>query len=243
LHVTGRLKNNDTYYLFRRNGIDQFFTLSQLYEKLKKIPKAVRKRQQQTPDILGSLCVALPSVKENGEELPAIPVKIVFLKNRNTSDKKAWLAILTTDIELTEEEVVQMYAKRWKIEEFFKVAKSLLQLEREFQGRSYDMLVAHATLVCTRYIFLELERRKSLDSRTCGELFYHCCDEIRELKPREAIELIFQLLEVFLKHYLPDAEECIKDFIDTLPASLLHLFIFSRYGNPNCNASPQKCPS
>ncbi|GHV42483.1 hypothetical protein FACS1894187_24740 [Synergistales bacterium] len=45
-----------------------------------------------------------------------------------------------------------MYAKRWKIEEFFKVAKSLLQLEREFQGRSYDMLVAHATLVCARYI-------------------------------------------------------------------------------------------
>ena len=60
--------------------------------------------------------------KEDGEELPAIPVKIVFLKNRNAPGKKAWPAILTTDIELTEEEVIQMYAKRWKIEEFFKVA-------------------------------------------------------------------------------------------------------------------------
>jgi IS4 transposase len=81
-------------------------------------------------------------------------------------------SILTTDLELTEEEVVQMYAKRWRIEEFFKIAKSLLKLESEFQGRSYDMLIGHATLVCVRHIFLELERRKTLDVRTCGELFF-----------------------------------------------------------------------
>ena len=47
-----------------------------------------------------------------------------------------------------------MYAKRWKIEEFFKVAKSLLRLDSEFQGRLYYMLIGHATLVCVRYIFL-----------------------------------------------------------------------------------------
>ena len=120
-----------------------------------------------------------------------------------------------------------MYAKRWKIEEFFKVAKSLLQLEREFQGRSYDMLVAHATLVCTRYIFLELERRKTLDVRACGELFYHCCDEIADLKLREAIQWIIQLLEAFLKQFLPAADKCIKDFLATLPAPLLRLLAVS----------------
>ena len=150
LHVTGRLKNDKTHFLFRRNGKDSFLNLKQLFGKLSKIPAAVRKRQQQIPDILGSFRVCLPPI----DEYNALPVKIVFVKNKSSSDTEAWLAILTTDLELSEEEVVCMYAKRWKIEEFFKVAKSLLKLEREFQGRSYDMLIAHATLVCTRYIFL-----------------------------------------------------------------------------------------
>ena len=139
LHVTGRLKNDKTHFLFRRNSKDSFVNLEQLFEKLKKIPAAVRKLQQQTPDILGSFRVCLPQVKE----YEAVAVKIVFVKNRNksSSDANEWIAILTTDLSLTEEEVVCMYAKRWKIEGFFKVAKSLLKLEQEFQGRSYDMLI------------------------------------------------------------------------------------------------------
>jgi hypothetical protein len=240
LHVTGRLKNDNTRFLFRRNSKDALLTLSQLFEKLPKIPKTVRKRQQQTPDILGSLRVALPPVtakdEKTGEKtmLPAVPVKIVFVKNRNASAQNKWLAILTTDLDLTEEEVVLMYAKRWKIEEFFKVAKSLLQLEREFQGRSYDMLVAHATLVCTRYIFLELERRRNQDLRTCGELFYKFGDELPDLKTREAIELIFQLLESFLKNVFPDVEKCLKEFISCLPAPLLRLFTINGSNIINC---------
>ena len=120
-----------------------------------------------------------------------------------------------------------MYAKRWKIEEFFKIAKSLLQLEHEFQGRSYDMLIGHATLVYVRYIFLELERRRTLDVRTCGGLFYHCCDELPDLKVREAILLIFKALEAFLVKFLHSGKDilknCLEYFISTLPASLLNL--------------------
>jgi hypothetical protein len=228
LHFTGRLKDNVTRFLFRRNGKNTLFTLAQLFGKLDRIPKAVRKKQQQTPDILGSLRVALPSITKDGQILPPIPVKIVFLKNRNISAEKQWIAIITTDMELSEEEIVQMYAKRWKIEEFFKVAKSLLKLEREFQGRSFDMLIAHATLVCVRYIFLELERRKLADIRTCGELFYHCCDEIPDMKIREAIQQIFLLLEKFLSSLVPDSEKCVKNFITSLPAPLLRLFPISR---------------
>ena len=224
LHVTGRLKKNDTRYLFRRKCKDCLVTLEQLYAKLSRIPYTVRERQQkENGDIVGSLRVALPS---NGED-EAIPVKIVFLQNKRSKDPQEWLAILTTDLELSEEQVVQMYAKRWKIEEFFKVAKSLLKLEREFQGRSYDMLISHATLVCTRYIFLELERRRTLDVRTCGELFYHCCDELPDLKVQEAVILIFQVLEAFVMKFFSGGKDilksCIEYFISALPASLLDL--------------------
>jgi hypothetical protein len=203
LHVTGRLKNDKTHFLFHRNGKDSFVTLEQLFGKLAKIPEAVRNRQQQTPGVLGSLRVCLPPV--DGHK--ALPVKIVFVKNKSSSDANAWLAILTTDLELSEEDVVCMYAKRWKIEEFFKVAKSLLKLEREFQGRSYDMLIAHATLVCTRYIFLELERRQNVDIRACGELFWRCCEEIADLKLKEALILIFEALKAFLQNSSKQAQD------------------------------------
>jgi hypothetical protein len=225
LHVTGRLKNDETHYLFRRNSKDCFLTLKQLFEKLAKIPVAVRKRQQQVADVLGSFRVCLPRV--DGHE--ALAVKIVFLKNRSASDDKEWLAILTTDLELSEEEIVCMYAKRWKIEEFYKVAKSLLKLEKEYQGRSYDMLIAHATLVCTRYIFLELERRRNVDIRTCGELFWRCCDEIADLKLKEALILIFEALQAFLERSSTSSKKCLKDFMAFLPAPLLRLFSTSGY--------------
>ena len=120
-----------------------------------------------------------------------------------------------------------MYAKRWKIEEYHKVAKDLLKLEREFQGRSYDMLLGHTTLVCVRYIFLELERRRTVDTRTCGELFYYCCDELPDLKIREAIMQIFLVLEAFLTKFCSDKKEsikaCLEYFTSALPASVLKL--------------------
>jgi hypothetical protein len=228
LHATGRLKKNDTRYLFQRNGKDTFVTLEQLYAKLSRIPRAVRERQRkENADILGSFRVALPKDKE----VDAIDIRIVFLKNKSSKNPKEWLAIFTTDLELTGEEIVQMYAKRWKIEEFFKVAKSLLKLEREFQGRSYDMLIGHATLVCVRYIFLELERRRTLDDRTCGGLFFHCCDELPDMQVREAIIRIFQVLEAFLTKFCSDKKDILKTYIEfftvALPASLVKLMPFS----------------
>jgi len=224
LHVTGRLKKNDTYYLFRRNGKDSLVNLSQLHAKLSRIPRSVRERQRKdNGDVLGSIIVAVP---QSGEE-KAVSVKIVFLENKSSKSPEKWLAILTTDLELTEGEIIRMYARRWKIEEYHKVAKDLLKLEHEFQGRSYDMLIGHATLVCVRYMFLELERRRTLDVRTCGELFYYCCDEIADMKIREAILKIFQALEAFVTKFCSDKKEilkaCLEYFTSALPASVLKL--------------------
>jgi hypothetical protein len=83
LHVTGRLKNNDTKYLFRRNGKDKLVTLSQLHKKLSRIPRVVREQQRKdNGDVLGSLIVAL---RQDEEEKP-ISVKIVFLENKSSKN-------------------------------------------------------------------------------------------------------------------------------------------------------------
>ncbi len=81
-----------------------------------------------------------------------IQVKVVFVQNRNK--KSEWLAILSTDCTLSEQEIVRIYGMRWDIEVFFKTTKSLLRLQKEFQGMSYDLLISHTTIVFSRYIVL-----------------------------------------------------------------------------------------
>lgn len=70
---------------------------------------------------------------------------------------------------------------RWDIEVFFKVTKSLLKLQKEFQGRSYDSLISHTTIVFTRYILLSWQNRCSTDDHTLGGVFYELCDKVNEL--------------------------------------------------------------
>jgi len=64
-----------------------------------------------------------------------IRVRLGFVRDRRRHSK-AWLALLTTDVSLSDDEVIRIYGKRWAIETFFKAAKSLLSIPREYQGRS-----------------------------------------------------------------------------------------------------------
>ena len=47
--------------------------------------------------------------------------KIVFVRDKR---KKEWLALLSTDVELPDTEIIRLYGKRWDIEVFFKMAKT-----------------------------------------------------------------------------------------------------------------------
>ncbi len=89
-----------------------------------------------------------------------IPLAFSLLSSaKETNRSKQWLALISTDLSLSDEEVVQMYEKRWDIEVFFKTVKSYLKLTRECYSRSYDALVAQATVVFSRYILLAIEQR------------------------------------------------------------------------------------
>ncbi|QRF24485.1 hypothetical protein FY534_13255 [Alicyclobacillus sp. TC] len=46
----------------------------------------------------------------------------MFVRERNLSCQ--WLALLSTDISLSDDEVIRIYDKRWDIESFFKASKS-----------------------------------------------------------------------------------------------------------------------
>ena len=85
-------------------------------------------------NIFGSLVVTTKA---------GIPVKIVFVRNRNK--KSECLYILSTDISLEDAEIVRIYGNRWSIECFFKASKSFLKLGTEFQSHNYGAMVGHTT--------------------------------------------------------------------------------------------------
>lgn len=137
-----------------------------------------------------------------------IEVKVVFVQNRNK--KSDWLAILSTDCALSEQEIIRIYGMRWDIEVFFKTTKSLLRLQKEFQGMSYDLLISHTTIVFSRYIVLSWQNRCNTDQRTLGGIFYELCDEISELDWAIALQQLIELFEDTLKKTNKKMQKLIK---------------------------------
>jgi hypothetical protein len=137
-----------------------------------------------------------------------VSVQVVFVQNRNK--KSDWLAILSTDCTLSEQEIIRLYGIRWDIEVFFKTTKSLLRLQKEFQGRSYDLLISHTTIVFTRYIVLSWQNRCHTDQRTLGGLFYDLCDEVTELDWAVALQHLIELLQDVLKKTNKQTQQLLK---------------------------------
>jgi hypothetical protein len=175
--------------------------------------KSVRKKRGKAK-ILASVMVTL-GMNEQGEEVQA---KIVFVRDRNR--KKNWLALLSTNVALTEDEIIRIYGKRWDVEVFFKMTKSYLRLAKEFQGRSYDMMFAHTSIVFARYLLLAMESRENEDQRSFGHLFYFCCDELEDIKFASAILLLIELFKSIAQEVLILTEEKFQELFDKFLSSL-----------------------
>lgn len=170
IHVICMIKRTPTiHYLFR----GKLCSVDDIYRQIKKRPGRAK--------ILASVLVGM---KYGGQ------AKIVFVRNRH---KKDWLALLTTDIDLPDAEVVRIYGKRWDIEVFFKMCKQHLGLEKGIQTRDFDSQIAHTSIVMVRYMFLALEQRRQDDPRTFGSLFRACCEEMRDLDFMAALKRILEL--------------------------------------------------
>ena len=150
-------------------------------------------------NIFGSLCVTT----KNG-----IPVKIVFVRNRNK--KSECLYLLSTDCSLSDYEIVRIYGNRWSIECFFKASKSCLKLGTEFQSRNYDAMVSHTSIVFTRYMILEWIRRNENDQKTYGELFFMLCDDIQDMDFTNALQGLLSLFTDIAAMVSADITELIK---------------------------------
>lgn len=193
--VIGMVKKTPKMF-FRYEGIDM--SLISIYNKNKK--RRGRSRY---------LLSVMVDVVKDGEIIPA---KVVYVRNRNK--RKEYLCIISTDVNLEENEIIRIYGKRWDIEVFFKVCKSYLHLSKECRSLSYDAMTAHTAVVFTRYMMLSLENRESEDERSLGELFLYFSDEMSDITWIQALGLMLQMFRTLLADNIDISDEKIDELVD-----------------------------
>ena len=160
-------------------------------------------------------------------------VKLVFVRDKR---KKDWLALLSTDTTLADDDVVRIYVKRWDIEVFFKMAKQHLKLAKEIQCRDFDALIAHTSIVFMRYMFLAYQCRIETDHRSFGDLFYYCCDEVSDISFIEALYRILIMATKHLKDLGTFCEKTASAFFDAIMNNALQCVGLSKN---NLNMKPE----
>lgn len=181
--------------------------------------KQIYSRNRKRPGRSRYLLSVEVTMQSRDKDTADIPAKIVYVRNR--ARKKEWLAIICTDMSLSEEEIIRIYGKRWDIEVFFKTCKSCLKLTTECHSLSYDALTAHTVIVFVRYMLLALKQRIATDERTMGELFLMMVDELKDISFSASFQLIFAaLLESVCDVFRPTEEQIsllTENFFSRLP--------------------------
>lgn len=179
-----------------------------------------KKRRGRSKYLL-SVPITVASKDDEGTPI-SIPKKIVYV--RNTKKKKDWGALISTNTDLSEEDIIRIYGKRWQTEVFYKICKSWLKHGKECHGLSYDTFTAHVVLVFTRYMLISIEQRKSEDSQSICELFYVLCDELADIIYNESMRIIVEAMLESIKSIFHITEEQLEafttDFINRLPQYL-----------------------
>ena len=141
-----------------------------------------------------------------------VPAKIVCVRNKK--NRKDWVPFICTNPNLSEEDIIRIYGKRWQIEVFFKTCKSMLNLVGECHSLSYDALTAHVAIVFTRYMLLALTGRQNQDLRTLGEIFFFLSDELADITFAYAFGIILQAMIGSIHKYFQITDEQMEAFIN-----------------------------
>ena len=151
-----------------------------------------------------------------------IPAKIVCVRNKR--NKKDWIAFICTNPNLSEEEIIRIYGKRWQIEVFFKTCKTYLHLISECHSLSYDALTAHVAIVFVRYMMIAMEQRQNEDFRSLGEIFFYFTDELADITFAQSLWIIlrtmFECIYAVFQVTDKQIDMFISMFVDRLPGYL-----------------------
>jgi hypothetical protein len=160
-----------------------------------------------------------------------VKVRLLFVRGIVEGDKAQagkhdWAVFLTTDIGLTPQRILELYAMRWAIEVYFKEAKQHLGFLKE-QGTHYASYIASIRLAAIRFCLLSItkamhhasgipEMRKQISANITNidfaarlwqlfrALISGALDELQTLLG-EAVSLVMETIELHVQRFFVQA--------------------------------------
>jgi len=153
LRVISRMANNSRIW----NFIGKEKTLESIYNKFKELKTA--KPGKYGKKIRFTYFSAVVEHKTAGK------LKIVFIKT-----KEKLIPIVSTDLTISDEEIIAIYKRRWDIEQGYKELREHFGFGKE-ENRIYEALIARITLSFFTYNIVSYINRISNEPKTIGGLF------------------------------------------------------------------------
>lgn len=207
LKVISRIANNNKIW----NFLSKEKTLNALYEKYKSIKNAKAGTYGK------KVKFSYFSVKV--EHKNAGTIKIVFIKT-----KEQLIPIASTDLEISDEEIIEIYKRRWDIEQGYKELREHFGFGKE-ENRIYEALIARITLSFFAYNIVSYINRISHEPKTIGGLFKDLECELHTLAI--AMQAFIEILDKIAK--IDDVVNRNEDFtviITTLRSTTQNLLGF-----------------
>jgi hypothetical protein len=153
LQVISRITNNIKIW----NFVGKEKTLDSLYNKFNKIKTS--KMGMYGKKIRFEYFSVVAEHKNAGK------LKIVFIKTQENL-----IPIVSTNLELSDEEIIGIYKRRWDIEQGYKELREHFGFGKE-ENRIYEALIARITLSFFTYNIVSYINRISHEPKTIGGLF------------------------------------------------------------------------
>ena len=149
-----RMKKNKTKYRIIVDGVSKLLCAKQLYQQH---VKGQWQTLSNVPYQSKSIVVELNLATSDKEPAQWAKIKLLFVRSVNEEKQQAskhdWALFLTTDSQMNDETILEIYALRWGIEVYFKEAKQKLGFLKE-QSRHYSAYIASIHLTGLRFCLL-----------------------------------------------------------------------------------------
>ena len=160
-----RMKKNKMKYRLSVGGVSHLLCAKALYQQH---VKGQWQTLNHVPYQSKSIAVELNLASSDKEPAQWVKVKLLFVRSVNEEKQQAskhdWALFLTTDSQLEDEKILEVYALRWGIEVYFKEAKQKLGFLKE-QSRHYSAYIASIHLTGLRFCLLLFAKQEEGSAR------------------------------------------------------------------------------
>lgn len=160
------------------------------------------------------------SSKKISERTTIGKIKICFFKYPHV---KRWKAILSTDLQLSEEEVLKIYLRRWSIECIFKEVKQYFGYDQS-KSSKYCAMVADLTI---RYMFYNMLcfKKKQDGHASMEQLLIDFCEQLEETFLTNFINIIIvQQMKKLIDYGIANGYNNLIDFRNDIDIILRKFF-------------------